>query len=275
MSDFATSETTAKLDAALAKAQSKIEVATATKPNEAYKRGGKASKYAGLEDIWNAARPALAEQGITLTQWPIHSEDNRLHLVTRIAKDGEWIRCEFSMPLAKQDPQGYGSGITYSRRYCLAAALGIVVDEDDDGNAASNVRLPTKGVPLVDQLNEKAQPDLGSIQGDGASRHASNPLFGHLQAEMGTKDNLDDLNLWWVQSRPAVERMNSEHQKLMFVEMMKCGFGLAPGRPDLKHFLISHKTEMKSLEDRSKNKWEELNDFYDLARNRLPEGVGL
>jgi hypothetical protein len=40
------------------------------------------------------------------------------------------------VPAAKQDPQGYGSALTYARRYSLMAACGIA-PEDDDGNAAS------------------------------------------------------------------------------------------------------------------------------------------
>lgn len=44
----------------------------------------------------------------------------------------------FVMPLAKADPQGAGSAITYARRYALVSMLGLNVDEDDDGNHASN-----------------------------------------------------------------------------------------------------------------------------------------
>jgi hypothetical protein len=40
------------------------------------------------------------------------------------------------VPCTKQDAQGYGSAITYARRYQLQTALGIA-PEDDDGNAAS------------------------------------------------------------------------------------------------------------------------------------------
>ena len=40
------------------------------------------------------------------------------------------------VPAVKQDAQGYGSALTYARRYSLMAACGIA-PEDDDGNAAS------------------------------------------------------------------------------------------------------------------------------------------
>lgn len=128
-----TSETTAKLDAALAAAQGEIEAASKDKINPAFK-----SRYADLTAVWGAVRPALAKHGISVTQWPVHGEDGRLHIITRIAHNGEWIKAHFSIPVTKQDPQGYGSATTYAKRFTLAAALGVVADEDDDGNAASH-----------------------------------------------------------------------------------------------------------------------------------------
>lgn len=127
-----TSADTAKLDEALAKAQGEIEAASKDRNNPAFK-----SKYADITSVWEAARPALAKHGISVTQWPIHADDNRLHIVTRVAFKGEWIRAHFSIPVTKQDAQGYGSATTYAKRYALAAALGVVADDDDDGNAAS------------------------------------------------------------------------------------------------------------------------------------------
>jgi hypothetical protein len=128
-----TSETTAKLDAALAKAQGEIEAASKDKVNPAFR-----SKYADLTSVWAAIRPVLSKHGIAVTQWPVHSDDNRLHIVTRLAHDGEWIRARFSIPVVKQDPHGYGSATTYAKRFSLAACVGVVADDDDDGNAAAN-----------------------------------------------------------------------------------------------------------------------------------------
>lgn len=143
-----TSTETGKLDAALAKAQGEIEAASKDKTNPAFR-----SRYADLTAVWGACRPALAKHGISVTQWPIHAEDGRLHIVTRVAHAGEWIKSHFSIPVTKQDPQGYGSATTYAKRFTLAAALGIVADEDDDGNAASN-----RAAPRQEQKPEPAQP---------------------------------------------------------------------------------------------------------------------
>ena len=60
-----------------------------------------------------------------------------LHYRLIHAATGESIDGEMLLMLAKQDPQGQGSAITYARRYSLMAVLGLVADEDDDGNNAS------------------------------------------------------------------------------------------------------------------------------------------
>jgi len=52
------------------------------------------------------------------------------------------------VPSAKNDPQGYGSALTYARRYSLMAACGIA-PEDDDGNAAS--KTPAKAAKPAEQ----------------------------------------------------------------------------------------------------------------------------
>src|SRR6202008_4399225 len=69
----------------------------------------------------------------------IPSDDSKLHMTTRLLHEsGEWMEGTLVMPLPKQDPQGFGSAMTYARRYALAAITGLYQD-DDDGNAGSGV----------------------------------------------------------------------------------------------------------------------------------------
>ena len=97
------------------------------------------SRYATLHSVMNACRDALLEHGIWLTQYPVSVETNQLGLVTKIvhAETGQWQTSLLTMPLPKNDPQGYGSAMTYARRYGLAALIGIVAENDDDGEMAS------------------------------------------------------------------------------------------------------------------------------------------
>lgn len=92
------------------------------------------SKYASLSNILDAITIPLAESGLTFTQFP--TEDNGLISIL-MHESGEFIESCYSMKPVKDDPQGRGSALTYQRRYALAAILGLNIDEDDDGNAAT------------------------------------------------------------------------------------------------------------------------------------------
>jgi hypothetical protein len=50
------------------------------------------------------------------------------------------------MPLAKLDPQGYGSAMTYARRYSMASMIGLIV-EDDDAETACGRPKQSNAVP--------------------------------------------------------------------------------------------------------------------------------
>lgn len=153
---FKTSEKTDLLDLALAHAQGQMEIAKKDKINPFFK-----SKYADLLSVWDACRGALAKFEISVVQMPIASEDDKVHLLTRISHKGQFIEAISSIPVAKKDPQGYGSAITYLRRYALTAALGIA-EEDDDGNMASQSAKPS-----TNQLKNFA-PQAGKITTDQA-----------------------------------------------------------------------------------------------------------
>jgi hypothetical protein len=127
------SEQINELADALAKAQGSIKSAAKVKNNPFFK-----SKYADLPAIWDACRVALTENSIAVIQSPQRDVDSHVWLETTLAhKSGQWMRSTYPINPTKNDPQGVGSAITYARRYALAAMVGIVADEDDDGNAAS------------------------------------------------------------------------------------------------------------------------------------------
>lgn len=138
---------------AMAKAQSQIETAIKDKTNPHYK-----SKYADLGAVWDACRKALTDNGIAVMQWPIHSEDGKVHLETMLThSSGEHLSRTFSIPAGKQDAHAYGSSLTYLRRFALSAVVGIVADEDDDGNAA------VKG-PGIIKATDGAKERLDKVQ---------------------------------------------------------------------------------------------------------------
>jgi len=117
------------------------------------------STYAGLPSVLEVVLPILHSHELYIVQSPI-SEESRVGVRTTIAHiSGESITGEFTMTLAKNDPQGAGSAITYARRYALVSMLGLNVDEDDDGNAASTP--VKKNVPFTNPKDKYPFPDEG------------------------------------------------------------------------------------------------------------------
>ena len=98
------------------------------------------NKYASLEAVVEAARPGLQAVGIVFLQAPGQSSGGTIEVATMLihAESGQWMRSTMQIPMAKSDPQGAGSAVTYAQRYSLMAALGIPPVEhlDDDANLA-------------------------------------------------------------------------------------------------------------------------------------------
>jgi len=129
------SESIAKLSAALVKCQSLIGDAKKNAQNPHLK-----NKYANLGSVWDAISPALETTKLAVVQMPCPSDDGKLHMETTLVHEsGEFIGSTIVMPLPKQDPQGYGSALTYARRYALCSLLGVVQDDDDGQAATANV----------------------------------------------------------------------------------------------------------------------------------------
>lgn len=113
------------------------------------------SKYADLAGCLEAVNDALLEAGIAVYQETHEASDGVIVETVFLHESGETLRGgKLHVPAAKHDPQGYGSALTYARRYSLMAACGIAA-EDDDGNAASKPRKPAN--PL-DSIKEPKKP---------------------------------------------------------------------------------------------------------------------
>lgn len=108
------------------------------------------SKYASLDAILEVVTPILNKNGLFIAQFPVN-DDNRIGVYTAIYyKDGEKIEGRFTVTVAKNDPQGAGSAITYCRRYALVSMLGLNVEDDDDANHASTPAKTVKSVQSSD-----------------------------------------------------------------------------------------------------------------------------
>ncbi len=140
----------ATLASAMALAFGEIEAATKDAVNPAFKQGGKVSKYADLGSVIAAIKPALIAHGLFFTQHSHPSEDGvSIETVLHHASGDRLSMGVLFVPANKRDAQGFGSALTYARRYSLMTAFGVPA-EDDDGNAASRTRAePMRDTPIA------------------------------------------------------------------------------------------------------------------------------
>ena len=95
------------------------------------------SKYADLASVVDACMPALNQHGIAVIQPTVDDETGRYVKTILIhGESGETLDCRVPLIVGKNDMQGYGSAVTYARRYGLMSMAGIA-PEDDDGNGAA------------------------------------------------------------------------------------------------------------------------------------------
>jgi hypothetical protein len=121
-----------KIATALVKAQKAFGPALKSSTNPHFK-----SRYADLAACDEAVIDALNNNGIALIQQSHECADGVIIETLFVHESGETLSGgKLHVPATKQDAQGYGSAMTYARRYSLQAACGIA-PEDDDGNNAS------------------------------------------------------------------------------------------------------------------------------------------
>jgi hypothetical protein len=91
--------------------------------------------YADINALIEAVEPILLDKGLLLLQ-PIN--DGKVSSIVIHAESGEQMQSTIDLPMSGT-PQQLGSAITYYRRYTLQSLLSLQA-EDDDANAASNVK---------------------------------------------------------------------------------------------------------------------------------------
>jgi hypothetical protein len=177
--------------AAFVKAQREFGPALKTHTNPAFR-----SKYADLSACVEAVIDALNANGIALMQHSHECVDGVLVETLFLHESGETLSAgKLHVPAAKKDAQGYGSALTYARRYSLMAACGIA-PEDDDGNAASK-----KNAPIIVPVQPEALPaDRAAIVEAVRSAivdHISNDdIVGAYEEAHGLTDSDEKMALW-------------------------------------------------------------------------------
>lgn len=97
------------------------------------------SNYVTLEGVQNAIDAAIKGTGLAYTQIVKNDDNGNVGVETIITHEsGQYLTTGvLALRPEKATPQGYGSTITYAKRYQLSSAFGVSSDVDDDGNVGS------------------------------------------------------------------------------------------------------------------------------------------
>lgn len=155
-----------QLASALVAAQAEFSAIPKTSENPFFR-----SFYADLATVVGHTAPVLAKHGLAVAQFPT-TIDGDLALTTYLLhSSGQFLSDTMKLCASKQDAQGQGAAITYARRFAYMAALGLVADVDDDGNAATKAKQAEAAKPKPVARIESAKSALrAAIKTAGLTR---------------------------------------------------------------------------------------------------------
>lgn len=131
-----TSENTADLAAALAKAQGEVGSVKKDAANDFLE-----SSYSTLDAVIKAIKGPLAKNSLSYTQTPL-MQDGWIGVTTRLMHSGgQWVEGDSLVPLTKSTPQTVGASLTYARRYGLLAITGVASEDDDGQSIEAEVQI--------------------------------------------------------------------------------------------------------------------------------------
>lgn len=167
------SDDTAQLAAALAKVQGELPKLERDRTVEVQQKNGGVYSYSyvTLANLSDAILPLLAKHGLSFAAMPGAGTDGKMALRYHLLHDsGEALSGEF--PISGEGGiQMVGGRITYARRYCLAALVGVAADEDDEsrlgddssrGTAQRAAARPAKSAGRTAQRGRAGAPPLPS-----------------------------------------------------------------------------------------------------------------
>jgi len=176
---------------ALVRAQRGFAPALKTSTNPHFR-----SKYVDLAGCIEAVVDALNAAGIALIQRTSEDSTGVTVETVFVHESGEMMECgKLHVPASKQDAQGYGSALTYARRYSLMAAAGIA-PEDDDGNAASKTPAPKVSATKTDLVPPTRMAVVADVAAAIDERMSANDLIGAFEEYLGITDVEEKTALW-------------------------------------------------------------------------------
>lgn len=194
----------------LVKAQTAMSHAHASENNDYF-----GSKYVTYEKLMDYVKGPLNEHGIYIQQVS-HEAEGGVCVETILHGHGSCLGSgRVFVKAEKQTPQGYGSALTYARRYSLSLATGAGADKDDDGNAAEKDHKPAKA-PATKPAQKQPPATTPSGQyalkkGDAVLVVADTPnaFLGQCR-ELLSKPDAPECQEIYTSSKPSVTKAHDD-----------------------------------------------------------------
>lgn len=186
-----TSQQIDQIAAALAAAQGEMTGAKKSSANPYFK-----SSYADLASVMEAIAAPFAAHGLSFIQSAGQAAHGGGVSVTTLLmhSSGQWIESDpMVLPPVKNDPQAFGSAVTYAKRYSLQAMVGVPSVDDDAAAATAAPKAPArpKKAPAIDLTEATAKLKAGAEDGLNGLSAAWKALSGEERNALGTlKDQL-------------------------------------------------------------------------------------
>jgi len=181
-------ESTGALAEALAKVQAELPKLERDRTvTVQQKNGGEYSySYVTLANLSDAVLPLLARNGLAFAAMPGSGEDGKMCLrYALMHTSGDRLEGEF--PISGEGGiQMVGGRITYTRRYVLAALVGVAADEDDESRLSEGGSGTAQRAPRRAPAAKTAEP-APKTAARASSAAAPPPLPGESDADGMTK----------------------------------------------------------------------------------------
>lgn len=152
------------------------------------------TEYNDLESIFKAVRPALAENGLSITQLIDQGTGETIVYTRLLHNSGQWIGSKSRVVLIANETKANDSAIQFAKRQAAMSILGIAGKNDyadDDSVAATAKARLTKDKGVA--LNKNYEPEFHET--------ISKDQIAELDYELQGEDNKDLLRDIYTQLR--------------------------------------------------------------------------
>tara|TARA_R100000306_G_C4354009_1_gene131684 strand:- start:39 stop:719 length:681 start_codon:yes stop_codon:yes gene_type:complete len=174
------------------------------------------SRYATLASCLKVVKEPLAKNDLCITQ-EIHGD--RVYTIL-IHSSGE-TRKDGGVDIRVKDPdnpQAMGGAITYARRYGLCTMLGIVGEDDDDGNSAVKPAIkPLTSIP-------KPPSNVTPMVKTETDQHIWDTLIDEIREQMALSKTVGAVEETASDYREKVNQMSTTYQsKVIAIKQSRLG----------------------------------------------------